>query len=489
MGNRLDLEIKLNRPQLRYLQTIAPRRRIFGGFGRGIGKSFLLRRAYYLQIAQMDRRVRWNNGEQIRGVRIITIMPTLKQFKDVHGSDITEELSPAGRWGFLGGKIDKTTWQISFPGGSWIKPFPASAYNARTARGMRADILGADEIDDIDAEVYDSVAIPWLSAPWSLGIEMPFGTPTRGRHGLWYRFLQEGRRADKIRSGEIPEEEALQLPEAQATLEVLKSIDDLEDKTEESLNQRTLDALKGNYAFHATYREAPETVSPIAVARARANTPEATFKREWEADPDAGEGLVYPFISEPDHTGFTHVKEPPPNTVFREIHIGMDHGWVDPGALLRCGVVGHGEDAVLWCLDEHYESECPNHIWDERAAAWGDGTFWPDPSRPDRIDNLRARGLTVRSVDNNILGGVARLADLMFVRETESGERYSRLYVSPRCRNLIRELGLYRRKKLTDGTFDEQPEDKHNHLPDCLRYVAVGRFGRGLNVRHVASGR
>ncbi len=452
---RLEVNQRLNGPQQGAWQALKPHRTVFCGFGRGVGKSWFIRFCWYLLVAQWDGKLRSDALKPFRGVRITVLMPTLVQFRDVHWSAIENELGAGGEWAFLGAKLDRSRCQVTFPGGSTIKPFPASAYNARTARGMRTDVLCCDEIDDIDAEVYDAVAVPFLSEPWSLGSELPVGTPTRGRHGLWYRFLSAGRTGEKVRSGNAPSE----------------------------LEEGDAEALKSVYSFHATYRDAPETVSPRAVAKAKATTNPSTFKREWEADPDAGEGTVYPFEES------FHVRVAPPIGAFREFIVGMDHGWVDAGVLLLGGIQGHGQDATLWLLEEWYETECPNHVWDERASEWKFAQFWPDPSRPDRIDDLRRQGIRVGDTDNEIQGGIARVADLLFIRQLESGERYSRLYVSPKCRNTIREFGLYRRKKLADGTFDEKPEDKHNHAMDALRYMAVGRFGKVLGSRHVVGGR
>jgi hypothetical protein len=489
---RREVSIRQNTPQ--QLATAAlfdvegklqRNRSVFVGWGRGVGKSHWRRQIWYALVAQYDFKRRTEALEPFRGVRITSLAPTLKQWKEINWGGIEEELSPSGKWGFLRGKLDRQMGHIRFPGGSIVRPFPATEYNARTARGMRTDVLDGDEIDDIDAGVYDGVAVPWLSEPWSLAIQLLSGTPTRGRHGLWYRSLQSGKLGEAIRTGAISQDEALAHPSGAAILSVLEQLPDEEwpPQLPRDPAEATIALLGGFFAFHATYKDAPETVSPIAVARAKATTPEATFKREWLADPDAGEGLVYPFDES------FHVKEPPDERTFREFLVGMDHGWVDAGVLLRGAVQGHGEDAVLWLLDEWYESECPNHVWNERAAAWQYAQFWPDPSRPDRIADLRSLGLRVGETDNDIHGGIARVADLLFIRQLESGDRYSRLYVSPRCKNTIREFGLYRRKKLPDGTFGEEPEDRNNHTMDALRYMAVGRFGRAPNYRHVTSGR
>ncbi len=479
------IDLSLNYPQWQAQQAIADRRSIFLGWGRGVGKTWFIRATWWLLIARWEHQWRTNALKPFRGVRVTCLMSTLVQFKDVHWAGIEQELAPDGEWGFLRAKLDRQRGHISFPGGSWVKPFPAAAHSSRTARGMRTDVLSADECDDIDAAVYDGVAVPWLSEPWSLGLELLGGTPTRGRHGLWWRALEAGRLGEKIRTGAISDDAALSLPSAQAIRQVFEALkpDEWPAHLPQDPEAAALEVLRGYYAFHATHRDAPETVSPLAVARARATTPEATFQREWEANPDAGEGLVYPFDEA------FHVREPPPLQTFREFLVGMDHGWVDPGVLLLIGIQGHGEDATAWVLDESYGGEVPNHEWDRRAKLWSFAEFWPDPSRQDRVDSLRSAGLRVGETDNNLLGGIARVADMLVARQLESGHRYARLYVAPKCRNLIREFGLYRRKKLPDGTFDEQPEDKHNHTTDALRYALVGRFGRGENRRHTAGGR
>lgn len=454
-GDSPVVDLQFNYPQWQAHQAIGERRTIFYGWGRGVGKSWFTRCAWWLLVAQYENKLRTNALKPFSGVRITVMMPHLTQFKDVHLAGMENELGPGGDFAFLNGKIDRQRGHVSFPGGSWLKAFPATAHTSKGALGMRTDVLSCDEVDDIDAEVYQAFAVPFLSEPWSLGIELLAGTPRRGRHGLWWNTLQAGRKGELIRSGaETPE-----------------------------LDEEERRALASIYAFHATYEDAPETVSAQAVAKAKATTPAATFNREWRSDPDAGEGLVYPFDER------IHVAEPPPLNSFREFHVGMDHGWVDAGFLGLAGIQGHGEDAVVWLLDEWYESECPNHVWNERAQAWNYAKFWPDPSRPDRINDLRAMGLKVGETDNNLLGGIARVAELMFVRTTESGERYSRFYVSPKCKHTIREFGLYRRKKLPDGTFDEMPEDKNNHSMDGVRYLVVGRFGRAPNYRTVTSGR
>ncbi len=489
-----QVDLALNYPQWRAQQAIGERRSVMLGFGRGVGKTWFIRATWWLLVAAWEGKLRQNALKPFRGVRVTCLMSTLVQFKDVHWAGIEQELAPGGEWGFLRGKLDRQRGHIVFPGGSWVKPFPAAAHSARTARGMRTDVLSADECDDIDATVYDGVAVPWLSEPWSLGIELLGGTPTRGRHGLWWRAMQSGKLGEQLRTGKIADDVALELPAAQAIRQVFEALkpEEWPAHLPQDPEAAAIEVLRGYYSFHATHRDAPETVSPLAVARARATTPEATFQREWEANPDAGEGLVYPFDES------FHVREPPPLESFSEFVVGMDHGDVDPGVLILAGIQGHGEDAVVWLLKEFYESAIPNHIWNERAKQWAFARFWPDGSRQDRIRDLRGLGLNVGDVDRgpgSVLAGIARVADLLFIRTRETTgpafqpitERYARLYVAPECKYTISEFGKYRRKKLPDGSFDEEPEDRWNHAMDATRYLCVGRFGRMPNTRTLTS--
>lgn len=437
------LDFRLTKPQTKAFKVFrAPRTDLNLEWGRGCGKSWFDRFCAWSWVArangvprlklleelgvldELDEEQR-SKAAGVKGVRVVFLLPTKKQFVDIHGRLLRQENEDT--WAHLGGNLNGTTYQLDFAkGGSFIAPFPASEHGSKRALGMRCDIVIADECDDIDIDVFDTVVRPWFSEPWSLKIRVTSGTPRRGRHGLLY--------------------------------------------------QRRLAALKPGqtryHTIHATYRDNPEIVDLKEVEDARRNTPKSTFEREWECNFDAGEGLVYPFDEE------FHVRAPPENEVFREFLVGGDHGWVDAGVLLLIGIQGHGNDATAWVLDEYYESEVPNHVWDQRAAEWKYAKFWVDPSRPDRINDFKKVGCSCAETDNDLLGGIARVADLLFIRIGEGGERWARLYVSPKCVNTIREFGLYRRKKNPDGSFSEDPEDKNNHAMDALRYPMVGRFGK-----------
>lgn len=425
------IQVELNRPQTRAFRALQPGHTVAIPWGRGVGKSWFIRRSWYLLVAEHDGRPRPGAQHQ-RGVRIVLLMPTFKHCVDVHGALLSAELE--GQWAFLGGKLNRSRWRVDFPGGSWIQFFGAKEADA--ARGLRCDAATVDEADDIDPEVIDGIVNPWFSEPWSLGVKLIGGTPLRGRYGLLYR------------------------------------------------SHKALDAagkpLPRHVSVHATYRDAPETVSAEYVERIRAETPPEVFRREWECDFDAAEGLVYDLFRES-----FHVRACDPRAVFSEVIVGADWGYEDPFALVAVGVLGSGQDAVLHVVREVYQSHKTAPEIVDIARSWK--TLYPqarwfaDPSQPAMIELLRREaGLRIQGADNAIDDGIAAVAARLLVRQRHDGSEWSRLFVDPSCTSLIREFGLYRRKR--DPRNKERVldsiEDRNNHALDALRYAIFSRFGR-----------
>lgn len=414
-------------------------------WGRGLGKTWAIRvLGWYAQVARYDGVLREGALTPFSGVRIVHLMPTFKQARDVYEDLVWNELQPDGEFGWLGARINRTTWQIRFPGGSWIKWFGCREANA--SRGLRCDVVTTDETDDIEPDVIDSIVKPWFSEPWSLRMRLGGGTPRQGRYGLLYREHKRG-----------------------------------------------LEKRKGYFSFHATYRDAPSLVSQEYVEQVKADTPPATFAREWECDFDASEGLVYGLFDEA-----FHVKEPPEDVRWTELLVGVDHGYEDPGVFLVIGVRGHGDDAELWILDEVYAQHQVEEWWVDQARAicadYPLALWYGDPSRPDRLRALKNAGCRIRDAQNDILDGVNAVANKLFVRTRDNGPtvkptRFARLYVHPRCVNTIREFGSYRRKRDPHNADHilEDIEDANNHAMDALRYPVLTHFGRPRSRKTEAS--
>jgi hypothetical protein len=397
-------------------------------WGRGVGKSWFIRQVPWISFAkakQTGKPVRW-----------IALAPTLKQWRDIHEEHLRDEVN--NDWAWLKPKLDGTTLKITFPDGSWWKPFPAELHSSKSARGQRCDGLVIDEADDVPISVFHSVVKPWFSEPWSQRVVLAGGTPRLGRKGLLYHLHSLG-----------------------------------------------LNAQEDSYhSVFATWRDAPDQVDPAVVEDARRTTPPAIFQREWECNFDAAEGLVYGDVFDERF----HVREPPPGQQWSEILIGGDFGYEDPGVLLLIGVVGSGRDAVCYVLEEIYEQHQTEDWWIDRLRVWlgwyPNARLYHDPSAKSRVEAYRKQAKTriVSPVNNAIEEGVAAVAGMLktsIVGEGAKAERVAHLYVSPRCRNTIWEFGAYKRKQDAHDPdrYLEDVVDKDNHSQDSLRYVCATRFG------------
>lgn len=371
-------------------------------------------------------------------MRVIALAPTLKQWRDIHESHLKDEVD--GEWAWLKPKLDRTTLQVEFKGGSWWKPFPAELHSSKSARGQRCDMLVIEETDDIPISVFHSVVKPWFSEPWSKRIVVAGGTPRKGRKGLLYHL--------------------------------------------HSLGLDTTARGAGYHTVFATWRDAPEQVSPEVVEDARRTTPPAIFAREWECNFDAAEGLVYGDVYDERF----HVRYPPDGIRFNEILIGGDAGWEDPGVLLVIGVQGSGADAVCWVVYEVYERHQTPDWWQERMRQlmeWYPGAYlYHDPSRPDLIKLYQRAGARPRTFEKSIEAGIHAVANRLKIQGT-GDNRAARLYVSPDCVNTIWELGAYRRRSdpHDPDRYLEEVLDKDNHAMDAMRGAIIGRFGKAPNVR------
>jgi hypothetical protein len=430
-------------------------------WGRGVGKSHFLRGALYLSAAQWSGRERVNALKPMTGVRWVLMAPTFKQATDLHADALESDLTGDGEWAWLGAKINRTKWRITFPGGGWIQLFGAE--NAHASRGLRSDGIAVDECDDIDLDVFDSVISPWFSEPWSLKQRLVCGTPRRARHGLLYRTF---RRA---------------------------TAPDLSDRAQR------------HFAHHATGYDTPDTVDRAYLDQMRAETPAATFAREYLCSFDAGEGLVYAQFDER-----LHVRDPDDGTVWSEVLVGADHGWEDPGVLLVIGIRGSGRDATAHVIHEVYAPRMGEDWWLARAreiVGWFPNAKWyPDPSRPDRIAAFRKVGARIADdIDNSIEDGVETVNTLLMPKTltvggavVEHGEnvvqtvggsvhRFARLYVARTCKHTIREMGVYKRRRDPRNAeqFLDEIVDRDNHAMDALRYPLFARFrnerSRGRN--------
>lgn len=413
-------------------------------WGRGSGKTFLGRALIH------------SNAFARAGIHVGLLMPTLKHARQVFWPHLFADFEGPLRHR-LRGKANKTLLEATYENGSRLTTWGVE--NAGGIRGQRFDVLIEDETDDIAPEVEQAIVRPTFSRSGVNALWVKFGTPRRGRAGSLYSSYSKALKGDA-----------------------------------------------GYTGFALKSAESPQ-VDQSWLTGVRSDTPPDIFGREYDVNFDAAGGRVYGdvFVEQ------FHVREPPPNTVWSEVLIGCDHGFEHPGCILLIGVIGSGQDAVCWVLDEVYRRKRTPDWWTQRIARWTASGWYPgakfygDPSRPETIAAYSAgANIRVQEVDNSIEDGIAAVADRFLIRARydEAGnetERFARLFIHPRCVNLLTELGCmvapYREggetRKPLDGVgaymrkkdknhelrYTEEVVKVYDDASDALRYPIFNRFG------------
>lgn len=192
------------------------------------------------------------------------------------------------------------------------------------------------------------------------------------------------------------------------------------------------------------------------------------FRQEFCGEFTAWEGLVYPQINVESH----HL-DAPTDGGYKYALAGCDWGFADPSVLL-VGLVGM--DGRIHIVEEYYKTrqsvENIADAADKLREKWNVRTFWCDPSRPDAVAALRARGLDSRKAKNEIDAGIASVTQLiekdLFRADFNA------------CPELIREFETYHYGEDDLGkVLKDRPVDKDNHCLDALRYLVYSNSRAG----------
>jgi len=177
------------------------------------------------------------------------------------------------------------------------------------------------------------------------------------------------------------------------------------------------------------------------------------------------EGMVYPQFSRTVHVADCSQVE------FALVVAGVDWGFTNPAVILVVGVDGDGR---LYVVDEFYERR---RLIDDVAArarefveAYKVNCFCCDPSEPAYIETFRRMGLNAVAGNNEVTPGINALASRLGVQ----ADGRPRLFVDPRCVNVVVEFENYRYPESREGAaVKEQPLKVYDHALDALRYVAM----------------
>lgn len=198
----------------------------------------------------------------------------------------------------------------------------------------------------------------------------------------------------------------------------------------------------------------------------------------------AAEGLIFDMFSRERHV----VKELP--TLSGDMYVSCDFGMQNPTAFLLWQKEA-GTDRWI-CLKEYYYSG--REKMQQKTVAeyaddlkkWLDGAkvekVIVDPSAKPLILELKRRGLSVMSADNDVSRGISDVAVML---------NTDRLAFSAECKRTIQEFGSYMWDAKAAEHGDEKPVKANDHAMDAVRYFVrtkrlvrpvetyVSVFGRG----------
>lgn len=154
-----------------------------------------------------------------------------------------------------------------------------------------------------------------------------------------------------------------------------------------------------------------------------------------------------------------------PTKDMESIIYGIDFGFNVPSALIRVGMKNND-----YYLDELiYESELTNaKLIKKIKLQYLNGVVYCDSASPERIAELKEAGINTKKAykgRNSVKDGID------FIKR-------SKLYITNRSVNLLKEIGGYTYKQERDGTVLDEPCKYNDHAMDAMRYAIYTHFSK-----------
>lgn len=197
-------------------------------------------------------------------------------------------------------------------------------------------------------------------------------------------------------------------------------------------------------------------------------------RQELDGEFTLFEGLVYS-----EFRLATHVVPFDVNEGWQKVR-SIDYGYTNPFVCLFGAV---DEDGRLYVYDEHYQAKqlISHHA---QAIKKREGQFSWTVADHDAQDNaeMRAQGIVTINAKKDVTAGIQKVKARLAVQ----GDSRPRLYIHPRCENLIREIQSYRWAESRDGANEkEEPVKENDHAMDALRYMVTQLETPGPRVRFI----
>jgi len=158
----------------------------------------------------------------------------------------------------------------------------------------------------------------------------------------------------------------------------------------------------------------------------------------------------------------------------------LDHGFRNPTAVLYYAI---DHDGTIWLYDEHYEREKPvSHHAACIKGKTNNLSGWADPSI---FSKTQSKGSYIFSIADEYRDFGVNLMPALKEEENAAISRVNeflkagRIKVFRTCSNFIHEIGNWKWEAPKAGNtlnLKERPQDKDNHLMDCLKYLVQTRF-------------
>lgn len=200
---------------------------------------------------------------------------------------------------------------------------------------------------------------------------------------------------------------------------------------------------------------------------------EDLFAQEWEAKFTTPSRLVY---REFDRN--VHLIDREDIPFERLTHVmSIDFGWTDPFAVAFIGI---DEDNTWYMYDEIYQTDLTtDRALNLMRSKMGNNHFsriLGDGANPTEIANFKERRFYIQPSTkghDSIKAGIREVASLLALREMPGGKMVPKFYLAKHCKFATKEFESYSNLLDAFGEVLDMPEDKNNHLMDCIRYMAL----------------
>jgi len=238
--------------------------------------------------------------------------------------------------------------------------------------------------------------------------------------------------------------------------------------------------------IHTDYRDVPVDwlgQDLIESAEMMAQTDPKLYRWTWLGEPIGVDELIY-YMFDPEKHIYQNELTDAEKHSMGEIGIGIDYGQRNSTTFEAFGIdynrrIVRGLDEYYHCGRDEGQKSPSIYAQDlkkfcekiekeyDRVISW----VFIDPSAAGLKEEIKRimPGITVRDADNTVKFGIGRVQKLL---------SFTRMILSYKQANLIREMGLYEYDKKSVERGKEEPLKVNDHCQDATRYLVMGMWNK-----------